>query len=126
MLDTGCWYFGFRSNKNFQVLKVRSQLAIVEDQTLFYGFRQIEVFEGIIEVGIGNGFYKVHQDIPEAVGSIPWQFGRQDVHCHDQDSFTLTEVVPNGDNYAAIYSIRHTLFSVTYTDYRPAGAAAAQ
>jgi hypothetical protein len=42
------------------------------------------------------------------------------------DSFTLTEVVPNGDNYAAIYSIRHTLFSVTYTDYRPAGAAAAQ
>ena len=43
-----------------------------------------------------------------------------------QDSFTLTEVVPNGDNYAAIYSIRHTLFSVTYTDYRPAGAAAAQ
>lgn len=34
------------------------------------------------------------------------------------DSFTLTEVVPNGDNYAARYSVRHTLFSVTYKDYR--------
>jgi len=38
------------------------------------------------------------------------------------DSFTLTEVVPNGDNYAARYSVRHTLFSVTYKDYRLAPA----
>ena len=37
------------------------------------------------------------------------------------DSFTITEVVPNGDNYAARYSIRHTLFSVTYQSYRLAG-----
>jgi len=35
------------------------------------------------------------------------------------DSFTLTEVVPNGDNYAARYSIRHTLFSANYMNYRP-------
>jgi hypothetical protein len=34
------------------------------------------------------------------------------------DSFTLTEVVPNGDNYAARYSIRHTLFSATYQNYQ--------
>ncbi len=34
------------------------------------------------------------------------------------DSFTFTEVVPNGDNYAARYSVRHTLFSVTYKDYQ--------
>jgi hypothetical protein len=32
-------------------------------------------------------------------------------------SFTNTEVVPNGDNYAARYSIRHTLFAVTYQNY---------
>ena len=31
---------------------------------------------------------------------------------------TLTEVVPNGDNYAARYSIRHTLFDIRYKDYR--------
>jgi len=36
------------------------------------------------------------------------------------DSFTFTEVVPNGDNYAARYSIRHTLFSATYQNYQMA------
>jgi hypothetical protein len=39
------------------------------------------------------------------------------------DSFTFTEVVPNGDNYAARYSVRHTLFSATYANYQLAGAA---
>ncbi|MGA2558319.1 MAG: hypothetical protein ABSF17_01475 [Terracidiphilus sp.] len=34
------------------------------------------------------------------------------------DSFTITEVVPNGDNYAARYSIRHTVFVATYQDYQ--------
>ncbi len=38
------------------------------------------------------------------------------------DSFTFTEVVPNGDNYAARYSIRHTLFSATYQNYQMAAA----
>jgi hypothetical protein len=33
------------------------------------------------------------------------------------DSFTFTEVVPNGDNYAAVYSVRHTLFNSTYQNY---------
>jgi hypothetical protein len=37
-------------------------------------------------------------------------------------SFTLNEVVPNGDNYAARYSVRHTLFHVTYGNYAPAPA----
>ena len=37
-------------------------------------------------------------------------------------SFTITEVVPNGDNYAAVYSIRHTLFKVSFSDYRLTGA----
>jgi len=37
------------------------------------------------------------------------------------DSFTLTEVVPNGDNYAARYSVRHTLFTAIYRDYQLAG-----
>jgi len=36
------------------------------------------------------------------------------------DSITLTEVVPNGDNYAARYSIRHTLFLSSYQNYQPA------
>lgn len=40
------------------------------------------------------------------------------------DSFTLTEVVPNGDNYAAVYSVRHTLFNSTYQEYQLAGEAA--
>ena len=35
-------------------------------------------------------------------------------------SFTFNEVVPNGDNFAARYSIRHTLFSVSYSNYEPA------
>jgi hypothetical protein len=39
------------------------------------------------------------------------------------DSFTFTEVVPNGDNYAARYSVRHTLFNVTYANYQLAGPA---
>jgi len=34
------------------------------------------------------------------------------------DSFTLTEVVPNGDNYAARYSIRHTLLRAVYQNYQ--------
>lgn len=34
-------------------------------------------------------------------------------------SFTLTEVVPNGDNYAARYSVRHTVFIANYKGYRP-------
>jgi hypothetical protein len=38
-----------------------------------------------------------------------------------KDSFTFTEVVPNGDNYAARYSVRHTLFNVTYKNYQLAG-----
>jgi hypothetical protein len=42
------------------------------------------------------------------------------------DSFTLTEVVPNGDNYAATYSIRHTLFSTTYGGYSMADPVVAQ
>ena len=33
-------------------------------------------------------------------------------------SYILTEVVPNGDNYAARYSVRHTLFEVSYSGYR--------
>lgn len=37
------------------------------------------------------------------------------------ESFTLTEVVPNGDNYAARYSVRNTLFQATYSNYKPAG-----
>jgi len=36
------------------------------------------------------------------------------------NSFTFTEVVPNGDNYAARYSVRHTLFSVAYGNYQSA------
>jgi hypothetical protein len=35
-------------------------------------------------------------------------------------NITLTEVVPNGDNYAARYSIRHTLFDATYKNYQMA------
>jgi hypothetical protein len=41
------------------------------------------------------------------------------------DSYTLTEVVPNGDNYAARYSVRHTLFSVTYQNYHLASSSGA-
>jgi len=40
------------------------------------------------------------------------------------DSFTLTEVVPNGDNYAAVYSVRHTLFTAIYQNYQLAGSTA--
>jgi len=39
------------------------------------------------------------------------------------ESFTLNEVVPNGDNSAARYSIRHTLFKVGYSNYQPMSAA---
>jgi hypothetical protein len=41
------------------------------------------------------------------------------------DSFTITEVVPNGDNYAARYSVRHTLFTASYANYQLAGPTAA-
>lgn len=34
------------------------------------------------------------------------------------EAFTLNEVVPNGDNYAARYSVRHTLFHMTYSEYQ--------
>jgi hypothetical protein len=40
-------------------------------------------------------------------------------------SMTFNEVVPNGDNYAARYSVRHTLFLVTYDGYHPAGSSPA-
>lgn len=41
------------------------------------------------------------------------------------DSFTITEVVPNGDNYAAVYSVRHTIFTSTYKGYQMAEPAIA-
>jgi hypothetical protein len=47
-------------------------------------------------------------------------------HTVPVDSFTLTEVVPNGDNYAARYSVRHTLFSVTYQNYQLAPSTSAE
>ncbi len=34
------------------------------------------------------------------------------------DSFTLTEVVPNGDSGAARYSVRHTLYRAAYRNYQ--------
>ena len=37
-----------------------------------------------------------------------------------------TEVVPNGDSGAGKYSTRHTLFTIEYKNYQPAGAASAQ
>jgi hypothetical protein len=40
-------------------------------------------------------------------------------------SVTFNEVVPNGDNYAARYSVRHTLFLVTYDGYQRAGSSPA-
>jgi hypothetical protein len=48
------------------------------------------------------------------------------MHVGDKDlvlpieAFTITEVVPNGDNGAARYSVRHTLFHMTYGEYHPA------
>ena len=38
------------------------------------------------------------------------------------ESFISNEVVPNGDSYGARYTIRHTLFHVTYGNYQPAPA----
>ncbi|KAA6457951.1 hypothetical protein DYQ86_21545 [Acidobacteria bacterium AB60] len=37
-------------------------------------------------------------------------------------SITLNELVPNGDNYAARYSIRHTLFLTSYLKYEATSA----
>jgi hypothetical protein len=34
------------------------------------------------------------------------------------DSFTINEVVPGGDSNTIAYSVRHTLFNVTYTNYQ--------
>ncbi len=45
-------------------------------------------------------------------------------HMLPVDTFTITEVVPNGDNYAARYSIRHTVFVSTYQDYQLAADSA--
>jgi hypothetical protein len=41
-------------------------------------------------------------------------------------SYTITEVVPNGDNYAATYSVRHTIFRTTYKNYLLAQPAVAE
>ena len=38
--------------------------------------------------------------------------------------FTLAEVVPNGDSFAAKYAVRHSFITQNYTNYRPATAAA--
>jgi hypothetical protein len=38
------------------------------------------------------------------------------------DSFTINEVVPNGDSNQAAYSVRHTLFIVDYQNYRQPGS----
>jgi len=35
------------------------------------------------------------------------------------NTFTITEVVPNGDDAGATFSVRHTLFRASYKDYRP-------
>jgi hypothetical protein len=34
------------------------------------------------------------------------------------DSFTVNEVVPGGESNSIAYSVRHTLFSVTYANYQ--------
>jgi hypothetical protein len=60
----------------------------------------------------------VHQeDIRIDFGPVP--VGGQ-IYMLPLDSFTITEVVPNGDNYAARYSVRHTIFTSTYKSYQPA------
>jgi hypothetical protein len=62
----------------------------------------------------------VHQeDIRIDFGPVP--VGGQ-IYLLPLDSFTITEVVPNGDNYAARYSVRHTIFTSTYKSYQPAEA----
>jgi hypothetical protein len=39
-------------------------------------------------------------------------------------SFTIAEIVPNGDSFAAHYSVRHSLVTQDYKDYQLAGATA--
>jgi hypothetical protein len=39
-------------------------------------------------------------------------------------TFTLAEVVPNGDSFAAKYAVRHSFITQNYTGYHPAGASA--
>ncbi|WP_263353843.1 hypothetical protein [Acidicapsa acidisoli] len=39
-------------------------------------------------------------------------------------SFTISEVVPNGDSFAAHYSVRHQMVTQDYKDYQLAGATA--
>jgi hypothetical protein len=38
--------------------------------------------------------------------------------------FSLAEVVPNGDSFAAHYAVRHQIITQDYKDYQPAGATA--
>jgi len=40
-------------------------------------------------------------------------------HTLPLNTFTITEVVPNGDDAGATFSVRHTLFRASYKDYRP-------
>jgi hypothetical protein len=41
-------------------------------------------------------------------------------------AFIVSEVVPNGDSFAAHYSVRHQEVTEDYKDYQPAGATTAQ
>jgi hypothetical protein len=41
-------------------------------------------------------------------------------------TFTISEVVPNGDSFAAHYSVRHQMVTQDYKDYQLAGATTAQ
>jgi hypothetical protein len=41
-------------------------------------------------------------------------------------TFTLAEVVPNGDSFAAKYAVRHSFITQDYKDYQPAGATASK
>jgi hypothetical protein len=62
----------------------------------------------------------------------PTDFIHQEIMCVDYDrvvvngrpfvlpidSFSIVEVVPSGESYSGSYSVRHTLFSVEYQNYR--------
>jgi hypothetical protein len=39
-------------------------------------------------------------------------------------TYTLAEVVPNGDSFAAHYSVRHDLVTEDFKDYQLAGSSA--
>ena len=79
------------------------------------------VLRTIVEAEFKPSDYVHYEDI--RVDYAPMPIGDKNLYVPVR-SFTIAEVVPNGDSFASHYAARHQIVTQDYKDFQPAGATA--